>query len=296
MSTGILFSDASISSPSVNNVRIHPLVVFQMADSFERAQPCQRKGDSNSKNVTWVKKDQVNNDKQEEHDDKTNELYSIGVLYGNIIDHTAIVLDSFACVPCAGTGDAVDMTLFSRMNTRHREMFPKEDVIGYYTFGTKNIEWSSVIPQGGSGIHIWVSPITPPKIDCFSVSHHGDKLIFLPIEYTVEASAEEQMGLSRLADQTVAEEESATLQAGVRELRSLLQSVGNFCRNNRSTCMKDNIIGRRIYVAIQQARMNNSSLSVLQENIAAIDRFINELSAGDVVVGEAEKAMALPLD
>lgn len=238
----------------------------------------------------------MNKNGPEEHDNESKDFYSIGVLYGNIIDHTAIVLDCLPCLPCED--DVVDWTLYSRMNTRHREMFPKEEVIGYYTFGTKNIGWPRIIPEGSSGIHIWVSPMTPPKIDCFCVSHHSSKLIFLPIEYTLEASAEEQMGLSRLADQTVAEQgsESGTLQAGVRELHTLLQSVGNFCRNKTRSCMKDNIIGRSIYVAIQQAKVSGASCSVLQENITAIEKFIQELSLGDNVVHTAEKKLSLPIE
>lgn len=298
-SAGILFSDASISSPSINMVRIHPLVVFQMADSFQRAQA---KRTVEGKKSGWDFKGDDKDGKKKSNTEKDNDadLYSIGVLYGNVVDHTAVVLDCIACVPREGT--VVDKTLFSRMNTRHREMFPKEEVIGYYVFGNKNIEWSSIVPDDHSSVYIWVSPINPPKIDAFCVSHsHKDKLLFLPIEYSIDASVEEQMGLSRLADQTVINEKGneggGSLQAGVRELRSLFSSVEEFCRKDSScSCMRDNTVGRRIYVAIQQARMGESSRSVLEENIRAIEKFVHELSGSDSVVGSAEDELCLPLE
>lgn len=296
-SAGILFSDASISSPTINSVRIHPLVVFQMADSFERAQP---KRASEDKKGGWSDVRADSSDNKDGNDSSSSDnLYSVGVLYGNIVDHTAVVLDSIACVPRDDT--VIDKSIFSRMNSRHREMFPKEEVIGYYTFGTKNIEWSSIVPVDESSVHIWVTPLNPPKIDAFCVSHsHKDKLIFLPIEYTIDASVEEQMGLSRLADQTVANEDGrdgdGSLQAGVRELRSLIGSVGDFCRSEGDTCMKDNIVGRQIYVAIQQACMSDVSRSVLEENIRAIEKFVSGLSSSDNVVGSAEDQLCLPLE
>ena len=296
-STGILFSDATISAPSISNVRIHPLAIFQMGDSYLRAQACRSKrGPSvtGSKESTW---DGIGKDAKEEEKDNSRGSYGVGVLYGNIVDNTAIVLDSFACVPREGT--TVDRELFQKMRTRHREMFPKEEVIGYYTFGQKKVEWNDIIPDGSYGIHIWVTPLSPPKIDVFCISRHGKSLMFLPIEYTIEASAEEQMGLSRLADQSVKgiheKESSGSRQAAVRKLSSLLNNVGSFCASSDNH-KKDNLTGRRIYVAIQQAKMSENSHSILKENIAGINNFVQELSYSDEVVSSAESKLSLPLE
>jgi hypothetical protein len=258
--TGILYTDPEISAPPIRLVKIHPLVIFKMSDAYERSVSALRQ--------------------------------SIGIILGEFRDGVATVHDCYACVPDATT--VVDQDIHHRMYQRHHQLFPNEQVLGYYAFSQQRVEWPSIIEVGFHGIHIWMRPTLPPKWDVFEITRATDQgpLIASPIEYVIDASSDEQLGLSRLADS----HGQGSLEPAVRELRSLLSAMKDVCVKKKGALPRDKLMGRDIFVALQQANLKGSAAAVLERARADIDVFRTELESADAVVAAAERAMSIPFE
>jgi hypothetical protein len=217
---------------------------------------------------------------------------SIGVIFGEFHDGIAIVHD---CHPCLSTPtQIVDSDLNRRMYQRHHQLFPNEVVLGYYAFSHQRLEWPGIIEVRSHGIHIWMRPSLPPKWDVFEITKINEQgpLIASPIEYVIDASPDEQLGLSRLADS----HGQGSLQPAVWELRSLLTAMKEFCQKKMGSLPKDKLIGRDIYVALQQANLTESAAVVLRQANVDIDVFREELGAADATVKQAEEQLSVPFD
>jgi hypothetical protein len=263
--SGILFNDPEISAPAIRFVKIHPLVIFQMAHAYERC------GDAKDRK-------------------------SVGVLMGkwSIHDGIAIVHDCYPCLPSADPSQVVDEDHNRRMYDRHRELYQNEDPVGYYAFSQQRIEWPSMIHLNAEAIHIWMRPTIPPKLDVFAVIKSDEKgtIIASPIEHVIDASPDEQLGLSRLANS----HGQGSLPPALAELRSLLESMKKFCKEKRGAFPKDKLIGRAIYVALQQANLKGASEDLLRHALKDVEVFLSELSQADSVVQAAENELALPFE
>jgi hypothetical protein len=258
--TGILYTDPEISAPPIRLVKIHPLVIFKISDAYERSLAPVRQ--------------------------------SIGIILGEFHDGVATVHDCYACLPDPAV--VVDQELHHRMYQRHHQLFPNEMVLGYYAFSQQRIEWPSIIEVQFHGIHIWMRPTLPPKWDVFEITRPTDQgpLIASPIEYVIDASPDEQLGLSRLADS----HGQGSLEPAVRELRSLLAGMKEFCLKKKGSLPRDKLMGRHVYVALQQANLTGSAAAVLTRASADIDAFRQDLASADKVVAEAEERLSVPFE
>ncbi|KAH0789820.1 Mov34/MPN/PAD-1 family protein [Histomonas meleagridis] len=262
----ILFTDTEISKPPISLVKIHPLVIFSIADAFERSL-------SNKQQPLL----------------RGEEREAIGVLYGEVTDNEAIVYDSFPCVPSKTS--SIDEALREKMHREHELLFRNEELLGYYTFSQRQIDCPSVIPEGASFIHIWMKPSNPPKIDVFSIKTSNGIIVSTPIEYVIDASAEEQLGLSRLASSG----SRGSLQAAIRELINLLKFMNDICQSS-DIKMKDKLIGRQIQAALAKISLKDSSKSALNKAIHDIQSFLDVLKNADQNTKEVEHLLSLPID
>lgn len=254
--TDILFNDPVISSPVISVVRIHPLVIFQMADSYERRES---KGDS-----------------------------AIGVIFGDVVENEAIVLDCYPCLPNEQT--VVNKDLMNALYQEHRQLYPNEIVLGYYTFSQRQIDFPDILGVGTTALHIWMRPAIPPKIDVFSITKTEDsKIISTPVEYMIDASEEEQLGLSRLID----DESRGSLQAAVNELLNLFQTMEKKCRQTTGRHARDKIVGREIHKALSQTTLKESSQLTLKSAKEDIDRFLQYLDEAEGNAIRAEHILSL---
>jgi hypothetical protein len=258
--TAILYTDPKISDPPIRQVKIHPLVIFKMSDAYERSPGPDR--------------------------------LSIGVILGEHHDGVATVHDCYPCLPDAV--NVVEPDLNRRMFDRHRQLFPNEVVLGYYAFSQQRVEWPNIFEVHRHGIHIWMRPTLPPKWDVFEITKNSPQgpLIASPIEYVIDASPDEQLGLSRLADS----HGQGSLQPAVWEMRALLGAMKDFCLKKKGNLPKDKLVGRDIYVALQQANLKGSAAAVLIQANKDIDVFREELTAADAVVKEKEDQLSIPFD
>ena len=258
--TGILYNDPKISSPPIDIVKIHPLVIYSIADSY------QRRGDTD---------------------------HAIGVLFGEVVDRQAIVYDIVPCKPHPET--VVDQELKTYLNNEHRSIYPREEILGYYIFSQRQIDWYDVIADNGCGIRIWLRPTIPPKIDCYALHkvrvNDSPKLIAQPIEYIIEASLSEQAALSRLA----ATSSKGSLQAAINELLDLLKIFEQVCLQTTGIHARDSLIGRQIYVALANTQLKEADRLTLEKAQADIRNFLGILQNGDNIATEAEQQLSLPL-
>lgn len=258
--TGILYSDTKISSSPIDIVKIHPLIIYSIADSY------QRRGDSD---------------------------HAIGVLFGEVQDRAAIVYD---CIPCkADKVNVVDNDLKAALISEHRSIYPHESILGYYIFSQRQIDWFDVIAENSCGIRIWMRPTVPPKIDCYSLHNvkvnDTQKLIARPIEYSIEASLSEQAALSRLA----ATSSKGSLQAAINELLDLIKVMEKVCLETTARHARDHLIGRQIYVALAKTQLKDADRITLEKAKNDIQTFLDILKNGDNSAAEAEKQLSLPL-
>ncbi|KAK8848182.1 Eukaryotic translation initiation factor 3 subunit F [Tritrichomonas musculus] len=260
--TGILYNDPKISSSPIDIVKIHPLVIYSIADSY------QRRGDAD---------------------------YAIGILLGeaSVVDRQAIVYD---VVPCKlDPKTVVDQDLKKALYAEHRSIYPREDIIGYYIFSQRQVDWYDVIQDNSCGIRIWLRPTIPPKIDCYTlykvIVNDSPKLIAQPIEYVIEASLSEQAALSRLA----ATSSKGSLQAAINELLDLLKVFEKICLQTTGIHARDSLIGRQIYVALANTQLKEADKLTLEKAQADIRNFLEILQNGDNIALEAEKQLSLPL-
>jgi hypothetical protein len=261
-SSGILYTDPEISAPAIHLVRIHPLVIFQMADAYQRA-------------VFGKGRTKEDGTRTRGDDDDKEETDAIGVLFGECVKSEALVLDCYPCVPRKST--MVDNKLNTQMFQEHRNLFPNEQVLGYFAFSEQRREWPGILGEERSGIHIWMRPTLPPMLDVFWVlkPKGEDRLIASPVEYVIDAGPEEQLGLSRLADQ----QSKGSLQAAVNELISLFNQMRVVCGKKQAT--KDKLFGRSIFVALQQTHLKPGEENVLAQAKQDIQRFISQLDEAD---------------
>ena len=107
-------------------------------------------------------------------------------------------------------------------------------------------------------------------------------MISLPIEYSVEASIGEQLGLSRFAD----EKSNDSLLAALNELLVLMKSMKKI-----SEAKTNKIAGRKIHQALAKTYLRNSSIEVLDDAEHNISNFMESLNE----VGEFLKQATLLL-
>ena len=258
----ILFTDSEISAPPISLVKIYPLVVFTIADSYERSL-------------------------SSKPDTKGEDRNSIGVLYGEYNDSDAIVYDACACL--ASEDGVVKEDLRIKTIQEHNYLYPNEKVLGYFTFGKKQVEWPSLIQKDAPSIHLSMKPSNPPKIEVFSVvKTTDDRLVYTPIEYVIEASPEEQLGLSRLA----ASSSKGSLQAAINELINLLNLMKNVCEDAK----KDKLIGRQIQSALDKINLKDTSKAALTKAAHDIKTFLDVLQGADKCTREVENYLSLPID
>ena len=261
-STGILYTDQAISAPPISLVKIHPLVIYSIADAYERRD--------------------------------NNDDFAIGVLLGTYSNGRAIITDCYPCKPDPKT--VVNRELHNKLYTQLRQLYPAENIIGYFTFSQRQIDWQDIILDGSSAIHIWMRPTVPPKIDVFSVlkAKNGDRvqLIPSPVEYIIEASFEEQAALSRLAATSC----SGSLQASINELIDLIEIMESVCNSKANRHPSDDLIGRKIFVALSKTQLHDIDRVTLEKTTSDIQSFLDVLHTADKFVLEGEHQLSLPLD
>ncbi|EAY14254.1 Mov34/MPN/PAD-1 family protein [Trichomonas vaginalis G3] len=246
----IIYNDKSISDPSVNIAQIHPLVIFKIADMYLRRGP------------------EVN--------------YCVGLLLGEILNREAIIRDVVPLKP----GQENETDIASLSYQQHHMLYPNEKILGWYSYSEQNIEFPSIIAEGSSGIHVWMRPYVPPKIDVFSVNKNSElHLVSLPIQYNIEANIPEQLSLSRVADAT----SHGSLQAAINELRLLLKTT-----NDRiSTTNYDRELCRKVHKAIAQADLNPSSLKTLADSRRHIDDFMGILDKTNERINDVQEILSI---
>ncbi|OHT12064.1 Mov34/MPN/PAD-1 family protein [Tritrichomonas foetus] len=262
-STNILFTDPAISSPPISIVMIHPLVVYSIADYYER---------------------------------RGTDEYAIGILLGEHVDRKAIVYDCYPCKPDPKTVAREDLnkTIFNE----RKQLYQNEIILGYYTFCKRKIDWPAAIREGCSAVHLWMRPIseTSLKIDVFSVLkskvNNQEQLIASPIVYMIEASFEEQAALSRLAATSC----SGSLQAAINELLELIRIMERVCLQTTGRHARENEIGRQIYVALAKTQLKAADRITLEKTKADIQTFLDVLHSADGLALMAEKELSKPFD
>lgn len=233
----IIYNDPTISDPAVNRAKVHPLVIFKVADMFLR--------------------------RGKDHE------YCVGLLVGEILNREAIVRDVVPLRP----GAQDEQEIISISWQQHHQLYPNEQLLGWYSFSETNIEFPSIIAEGANGIHLWMRPYVPPKIDVFSVKKSRDlHLVSLPIQYSIDANVAEQLSLSRIADA----QSHGSLQAAINELYQIIEqtiqripddvSGGKENMYNREIC-------RKIHKAIAQAELNAGSIKSLEDSLQYIENF-----------------------
>ena len=273
--------------------------MFYMVDAYERAFYTQSSKQSHSDASGWqgVQEDKQNNDKKGE----AGMSHALGVLFGQQSDATVSVLDCAACLP--HTEKVIDPDFMKDVIDRHSAMYPKEDHIGYFSFSEAQIPFEkSCLFHGNCRLYVWVRPSAPAKVNVFYVSGDKQEVISLPVEYRIEASVEEQMGLSRLKGQKAIKQgdgaqehkkgdtmESGSLSAAGRELKEFLKVVHAAVHGDPQSQSK--LFGRNVYVALARANLGSASTKVLVESQNAIDEFLRVLGKSDEEVASAEKAM-----
>jgi hypothetical protein len=254
--SGILYTDPQISAPPITLVKIHPLVIFQMVESYER---------------------------------RVAEDHAMGVILGTHHDNEAQILDSFPCYPIP---PFIDRDLRDKLWHEHQALYPNEVVLGYYSFSPQRIDWPDLLAEDRVGIHIWMRPVLPPKLDVLIIKLNQGMVISSPVEYEIEASAPEQLGLSRLADRS----SQGSLQAAVHELVGLLKQIRELCQNQKSSYARDKLVGRAIYCALQQTNLSAASRKVLEKGKQDMEAFLLQLKNADATVVKAEEELSLPFD
>jgi hypothetical protein len=257
LTTGILYTDPGISSPPITLVKIHPLVIFQMVEAYER---------------------------------RVDPNLAIGLIFGSYHESEAVVLDCCPCLP--HPRDVVDKALETQLYREHCQLYPNEQVLGYFSFSHTRTDWQGVLAEGHHGIHIWMRPAVPPKLDVLIIKLNQSVVISSPVEYEIDASASEQLGLSRLADHS----SQGSLQAAVHELVALLKQMQEVCRSKSTSLARDKLVGRAIYRALQQTNLTATSAAVLEQAKHDIDHFITELERADGVIVRAEEQLSIPFD
>ena len=237
----ILYMDKGIVQTTVTLVKFHPIVIFQIADQYERRSP-----------------------------PKTQEAkdISVGLLYGEkgksvqVFDSVPLLLDSDGKVKA-------DFQLSSE--NYHKELFPNESLLGWYVFGNAQFEFPSLFDEQDSSekIHLWIRPTAPPKFDVFTVYKSYTKLVSTPVPYIIDATNYEHLCLSRLADS----EASGSLQAALSELVNLLKSMGKVSGTER----KDLLIGRKIFAALGKTHLTETDKKALQVSLSEVRQFIDDL-------------------
>jgi hypothetical protein len=255
--SGILYTDPMISAPPISLVKVHPLVIFQMVESYER---------------------------------RVSEEHAMGIVLGTFHEQHAYVLDSFPCLslrPGTIEGDLRDKLL-----DEHRRLYPNELLLGYYSCSQQRIDWPDLLTDDKVAIHIWMRPVVPPKLDVLIIKLSRGIVISSPVEYEIEASPAEQLGLSRLADRS----SQGSLQAAVNELVGLLTQIKQFCQIKQSSFARDKLVGRAIYCALQRANLSAESREVLEKAKQDMEAFLQQLRSADGNVARAEEELSLPFD
>ena len=252
--TSIIYNDTSISDPAVNKALVHPLVIFKIADHYlRRGQGVQ---------------------------------YCIGLLLGEILNKDAIIRD---VVPLKAEQEKQE-ELISNSYNQHHLLFPNEKILGWYAFSERYVEFPSIIAEGSNGIHLWMKPYVPPKIEVFSINKSKDnKLISLPIQLKIDANIPEQLTLSRVAD---AGKSHGSLQAAINELQNLLTSTLD--RLKSGNCSKET--KRKIHAALAQTELSQSSIKPLTNSYQKIEQFAKVLEETHVQVQKVEDALSIQFE
>ena len=246
----IIYNDTSISDPAVNKAQVHPLVIFKIADHYLRR----------GRDID----------------------YCIGLLLGEILNRDAIVRD---VVPLQASAENEE-ELVSIAYNQHHILFPNEKILGWYSFSEHYVEFPSIIAEGSNGIHLWMKPYVPPKIEAFSISKSKDnKLVSLPIQLKIDANIPEQLTLSRVADS----QSNGSLQAAITELRNLLQDI--LQRVEKGQCNKET--KRKIFAALAQTELTQSSITTLNESLQKISDFSNALANTHDLIRKVEDALSV---
>ena len=263
----IIYNDTSISNPAVSTALVHPLVIFKIADYYLR------RGKEKI-----VEKDKSGKDIVTEREI----TYCVGLLLGEMLNNEAIIRDVVALPPKAEKQEE----LVSNSYTQHHILFPNEKILGWYAFSEHYVEFPSIIAEGSNGIHLWMKPYVPPKIEAFSISKSKDqKLVSLPIQLKIDANIPEQLTLSRVADS----QSNGSLQAAITELRNLLEDI--LTRVQKGNCSKE--IKRKIYVALAQTELTQSSISTLEDSLTNIQNFANVLADTHELIRKVEDALSV---
>ena len=248
---GVLYSDPSISSPAVNVAQIHPLVVFKIADHY------QRRGEG-AENV-------------------------VGLLLGELQSNEAVIRD---VVPL-DYGAERKTELVSASYNAHHVLFPNEKILGWYAFSNNYVEFPSIIAEGAQGIHLWLRPFVPPKIDCFAIFKHPQNgLISMPIQYVIQTNLQEQLAYAKF-DKTAPK---STDQA-IDSLVNLLQGIQDSYKKQKGS--RDISIGRRLDEALSQFDMKAANAESINKIIGNLKPIINEIEKSDAMVSKAEEKLSL---
>ena len=300
MSGSILYTEKDISSPSVQLVKIHPLVMFYMVDAYERAFYTLSSRHSGASQAGWESVQEKKDSKRASRDDN-QVCHAVGILYGQYSGPNVSVLDCVACLPHLET--RIDKKFMESAHARHMQMYPKEELVGFWSFSDDLVSWPRELFENRCCLYVWMRPSAPTKVNVFYMESGGKELVPLPVEYRIEASSEEQMGLAGLAGEHssgrhVGEQgnvETGSLQAAGRELVSLLDKFSKVCKDKGEVLAKNKILGRRIFVAVKQAKLEESANGVLGGSQEAIDTFLRTLGKSDEAVAASENLMSLEL-
>lgn len=262
--SSILYVDPTIVESPIKIAKIHPLVIFQIMDAYQRR--C-IKGNEAATSDT----------------DK-----AVGLLFGETVNGCVSILDCYTLA--FDEKGNVDKQIRNQMFQEHRELYPNEDVVGWWTFSENRYDYPDVISKGYSAVHIWLRPSVPPTIDAFCVTKlmADDTIVSAPIPYRVDATVDEQLGLSRLADAKAC----GSLQAANNELVSLLTAVKGII--SRPNCSK--LIARDCHAALALTHLDAEEKKTLEESQEQIKSFIEILHNVDVQVQKAEDYFSVPLE
>lgn len=248
---GVLYSDPAISSPAVNVAQIHPLVIFKIADHY------QRRGNG------------VEN--------------CVGLLLGELQSNEAVIRD---VVPL-DHGAEKKSELVSASYLAHHVLFPNEKILGWYAFSNSYVEFPSIIAEGAQGIHMWLRPFVPPKIDCFAIFKHPQNgLISMPIPYVIQTNLQEQLAYAKFDENAP----KSTNQA-IDSLINLLQGIQASYKKQKGP--RDTTLGRRLDEALSQFDMKAANAESINKIIENLKPIIEEIEKSDAAVSKAEEKLSL---
>lgn len=270
----LLYTDNSIVSTTIHLAKIHPIVIFKIADQYDR-----RPEDINNGN-------------------SSDKIPSVGLLYGKY-DKSRFELDILDAVPLLLKEEekdnkkilTLDNEFYNQINEDHETHYPLESIVGWYTFGESRFDVPINIQEDSYNLHLWMRPSNPPKIDAFAVIKPAKQnLVSTPIRYIIDATDYEQVCLSRLD----ASNASDSLQAAINELIKLLNEISSKILEKK--IQNDILLGRKIYAALAKIRISSTDREALTQSLEELNRFVQQLDETDKAADAATKVFRTQLD